>query len=65
MRSIEVVQQMIDWMEEHMEEGPTLQKVSAAVGYSPWYCSESFQGAVRVHTGCLSEEESAGTNDNT
>ena len=42
MRNVEVVQQMIDWMEEHMEEGPTLQKVSQAVGYSPWYCSCMF-----------------------
>ena len=25
MRSVEVVQQMIDWMEENMEELPTLQ----------------------------------------
>ena len=30
MRNVEVVQQMIDWMEEHMEEGPTLQGVSQA-----------------------------------
>lgn len=42
MRSVEVVQQMIDWMEENMGELPTLQKVSAAVGYSPWYCSCMF-----------------------
>ena len=42
MRSVEVVQQMIDWMEENMDELPTLQKVSAAVGYSPWYCSCMF-----------------------
>ena len=42
MRNVEVVQQMIDWMEEHMEEGPTLQRVSHAVGYSPWYCSCMF-----------------------
>ena len=42
MRSIEVVQQMIEWIEANMEEGPTLQKVSKAVGYSPWYCSEMF-----------------------
>ena len=24
MRNVEVVQQMIDWVKEHMEEGPTL-----------------------------------------
>lgn len=42
MRSVEVVQQMIDWIEENMEELPTLQTVSNAVGYSPWYCSCMF-----------------------
>ena len=42
MHNIEVVQQMIDWIEENMGEGPTLQKVSSAVGYSPWYCSCMF-----------------------
>lgn len=48
MRSVEVVQQMLDWMEEHMEETPTLQKVSKAVGYSPWYCSEMFHDITGV-----------------
>lgn len=28
MRNVEVVQQMIDWIEDNMEEEPTLQKVS-------------------------------------
>lgn len=42
MQSIKVVQQMIDWIEENMEELPTLQMVSNAVGYSPWYCSCMF-----------------------
>ena len=42
MRNVTVVQQMIDWIEENMEDGPTLQKVSDAVGYSPWYCSCMF-----------------------
>lgn len=48
MRSIEVVQQMIEWIEANMEEGPTLRKVSAAVGYSPWYCSEMFHDITGV-----------------
>lgn len=42
MRNVEVVQQMIDWIEDNMEEEPTLQKVSNVVGYSPWYCSCMF-----------------------
>ncbi len=48
MRSVEVVQQMIEWIEVNMEEGPTLQKVSLAVGYSPWYCSEMFHDITGV-----------------
>ena len=48
MRSIEVVQQMIDWIEENMEESPTLQKISSAVGYSPWYCSSMFHDITGV-----------------
>ena len=48
MRSMEVVQQMIDWIEENMEEVPTLQKISSAVGYSPWYCSAMFHDITGV-----------------
>ena len=48
MRSVEVVQQMIDWIEENMEEIPTLQMVSKAVGYSPWYCSCMFRDITGV-----------------
>ena len=48
MRSIEAVQQMIEWIEANMEEGPTLRKVSSAVGYSPWYCSELFHDITGV-----------------
>jgi len=42
MHNITVVLEMIDWIEENMEEGPMLQKISKAVGYSPWYCSCMF-----------------------
>ena len=48
MRSVEVVQHIIDWIEEHMEEGPTLTRVSDAVGYSPWYCSSMFHDITGV-----------------
>lgn len=48
MRSVEVVQRMIDWIEENMEALPTLQKVSEAVGYSPWYCSCMFHDITGV-----------------
>lgn len=36
------VQVMIDWIEEHLEEGPALRRMAAEVGYSPTYCSELF-----------------------
>ena len=48
MRSMKVVQQMIEWIEANMEEEPTLQKVSAVVGYSPWYCSSMFHDITGV-----------------
>jgi len=48
MRSVEVVQQMIEWLEMNVEGQPTLQNVSAAVGYSPWYCSCMFHDITGV-----------------
>lgn len=38
----EIVQCMIDWIEEHLDQDPILCKVSQEVGYSPWYCSVIF-----------------------
>ncbi len=38
----EVVQHMIDWIEENIEDNAKLEKISDAVGYSPWYCSVLF-----------------------
>ena len=36
------VQQMIEWIEQNMEEEPTLLKIAREVGYSPYYCSTLF-----------------------
>lgn len=36
------VQKMIDWIEEHIGENPTLSDLSNHVGYSPYYCSSLF-----------------------
>lgn len=36
------VQKMIDWIEEHIEDNPTLLELSNHVGYSPYYCSALF-----------------------
>lgn len=38
----EVVQCMIEWIEEHLDQTPTLYHLSREVGYSPWYCSVIF-----------------------
>ena len=36
------IQQMIDWIEQNIENNPTLLQMSAQVGYSPYYCSFLF-----------------------
>ena len=38
----ETVQQMIEWLEEHITENPTLLDMSEKIGYSPYYCSSQF-----------------------
>lgn len=38
----EAVQSMINWMEEHLTENPSLLEMSAQIGYSPYYCSNRF-----------------------
>lgn len=38
----EVVQCMIEWIEEHLDQTQILSKLSREVGYSPWYCSVMF-----------------------
>lgn len=35
-------QRMLDWLEEHIAENPTLLDMSRQVGYSPGYCSMQF-----------------------
>lgn len=38
----EAVQKMIDWIELHLTEEPTLMEMSRQIGYSPYYCSTQF-----------------------
>ena len=40
------VQEMIDWIEEHLIESPTLDELANQVGYSKFYCSSQFQKIV-------------------
>ncbi len=39
---IYAVQKLIDYIEEHACENPSLSEISAHIGYSPYYCSEQF-----------------------
>lgn len=44
----EVVQHMIEWIEDHLDENPILESLSEEVGYSPWYCSALFHNITGV-----------------
>ena len=39
---IYATQKLIDWIDDHALESPSLCEISKQVGYSPWYCSEQF-----------------------
>ena len=36
------IQKLIDWIDEHACENPSLSEISGQIGYSPYYCSEQF-----------------------
>lgn len=38
----ETVQNMINWVEAHLADNPTLMEMSRQIGYSPYYCSSHF-----------------------
>lgn len=42
----ENVQKMIDWIEVHLTDNPTLLDMSNQIGYSPYYCSARFHEVV-------------------
>lgn len=42
----EAIQKMIYWIEDHLEENPTLLEMSQQIGYSPYYCSVKFHEIV-------------------
>ena len=42
----ETIQRMIDWIEEHLTENPTLLQMSEEIGYSPYYVSTRFHEIV-------------------
>ena len=42
----ETIQKMIDWIEAHLTENPTLLQMSEEIGYSPYYVSTKFHEVV-------------------
>lgn len=42
----ETIQRMIDWIEEHLTDNPTLLQMSEEIGYSPYYVSTRFHEIV-------------------
>ena len=38
----EAIQNMINWIEQHIDENPSLLQMSQQIGYSPYYCSVRF-----------------------
>lgn len=42
----ENVQKMIDWIEAHLTDNPSLMDMSNQIGYSPYYCSARFHEVV-------------------
>ena len=42
----EAIQTMINWIEDHIAENPTLFDMSKQIGYSPYYCSTKFHEIV-------------------
>ncbi len=45
---IYTVQKLIDWIDDHVVDNPSLSEISKQVGYSPYYCSEQFHRVVGI-----------------
>ncbi len=54
--SVQTIETMVRWVDDHVLENPTLENMSAHVGYSPYYCSSKF----REHTGTTYKQYLAG-----
>lgn len=46
--AIMAIQHLIDWIDEHAIENPSLIEMSEQIGYSPYYCSEQFHRIARI-----------------
>ncbi len=42
------IQAMIDWIDQNIENQPTLSNMSQEIGYSPYYCSNLFHKIVGI-----------------
>ncbi len=40
--SIQTMESMVKWVDNHVKENPTLENMSSHVGYSSYYCSTKF-----------------------
>lgn len=41
--SVQTIETMAKWVENHLRESPSLKDMSSYVGYSPFYCSAKFR----------------------
>lgn len=41
--SLQTMESMVRWLDNHVLENPTLERMSSHVGYSPYYCSTKFR----------------------
>ena len=41
--SVQTMESMVRWVDDNIFEEPSLEKMSAHVGYSPYYCSSKFR----------------------
>ncbi len=46
--SVNTIENMIAWVEDNIEEAPTLEAMARYVGYSSYYCSAKFHEAVGI-----------------
>lgn len=46
--SIQTMESMVQWVDDNVLAAPTLENMSAYVGYSPYYCSTKFREHIGI-----------------
>lgn len=46
--SVKTVEDMVEWVEENIENEPTLERMADYIGYSKFYCSSKFHEYVGI-----------------